>query len=404
MDIFKWDKNFETGLPEIDRQHQGLADLINRCGKLLIQDRLYADDLDGLFTQLFSSTEQHFQAEESLMASLAIDKRHQERHIKEHADFLLEIDFMQKDIGLADNDCGKSLLQFHNNWLAYHLLGYDKSLSRQIAAIKAGLSTRKAFENEEKEANQSTRTLLAALSDLFQQASLRNRQLVEMNRTLEAKVNERTLALSEANRNFEELAMTDALTNLPNRRHAMRRLKQLWKESVDSKTPLSCMMIDADGFKSINDHFGHDAGDSVLYELARRLSEAVRSDDIVCRLGGDEFLVICPATPLKGAMHVAELVRKAVAHLRIPVGDTEWQGSISVGVASRTPLMNSYDVMIKTADEGVYAAKRAGRNCTRTTAFTEPELALVTARPERPATTPRRATKPYVARVRDIKR
>ncbi len=403
MDVFKWDRNFETGLPEIDRQHRELVYLINCCSKMLDKEQLYADDLDDLFTEIFSSIKQHFHEEENLMVSFAIDQRHQDQHVKEHNDFLLEIDFMQKDIGLGDNDSGKTLLQFHHNWLAYHLLGFDKSLSRQIAAVESGLSPKAAFDKEDKDANRSTKTLLTALGDLFQQASQRNRQLVEMNRTLEAKVDERTLALLEANRNLEELALTDALTGLPNRRHAMRRLAHLWEESVKGGISLACMMIDADGFKAINDKYGHDAGDTVLIKLARRLHEAVRSDDVVCRLGGDEFLVICPDTPLKGGILAAEALRSSVTELTVPVADGEWQASISIGVSARTASMSGPDDLIKVADEGVYAAKRAGRNCTRTTALTEPRLALAADRPERPATIPRHKSK-TMERLRDKKR
>lgn len=403
MSIFKWDYNFETGLPEVDRQHRDLLDKLNRCGEILVQGTPDPTVLDNLFHDLYSHTEQHFLEEEKLMESFAVDLRHRESHTSEHVNFLQEISFMHRDLGLGDSNAELALLQFHNNWMAYHLLGSDKSLSRQIAAIETGLGAKEAYEKEQQEANQSTKTLLVALNNLFQQASRRNRQLVEMNLTLEAKVAERTLALSEANQNLEELALTDALTNLPNRRHAMRRLAQLWEEAVNEGISISCMMIDADGFKSINDNYGHDAGDIVLFELARRLCDAVRSDDIVCRLGGDEFLVICPDTPLKGGMHVADFVRKSVSELRVPIAETEWRGSISIGVASRTAAMNGPDDLIKAADEGVYAAKRAGRNCTRTTAPTEPELALSASRPERPATALRRKTK-TMARIRDRKR
>lgn len=402
MHVFNWEQNFETGLPEIDRQHRELVVLINRCNEMLRRERLFADDLDDLFVELFSYTRHHFQEEELLMASFGVDPRHKNQHAKEHADFLQEIDFMMKDIGLGDNDSGRLLLQFHHNWLAYHLLGFDKSMSRQIAAIESGLSPMAAYDNEDKDANRSTKTLLTALGDLFQQASQRNRQLLEMNRTLEAKVDQRTLALLEANRNLEELALTDALTSLPNRRHAMRRLTQLWEEAVKEGVSLSCMMIDADGFKAINDHFGHDAGDRVLINLARRLREAVRSDDIVCRLGGDEFLVICPDTPLKGGMLAAEVLRKTIAEFRVPIADSAWQGSISIGVSSRTPSMSGPDDLIKVADEGVYAAKRAGRNCTRTTAFIEPQDSTSTAHQEQPAISPSKAK--TMERLRDRKR
>jgi len=365
MDVFIWDHNFETGLCVIDAQHRRLVYIINDFGALLAKNQLKPADIEILFNELFTYTRQHFLEEEGLMTLLALDQRHQERHIKEHKDFLQEITFMHRDLSFNEGGSGHALLQFLNNWLAYHLLGCDKSLSRQIAAIEAGMSAAAAYENEVHEETQSTQTLLAALNNLFQQVSERNRQLVEMNWTLEEKVAKRTLALSEANRNLEVLALTDVLTKLPNRRHAMRRLAKLWQESIDNKVSLSCMMIDADGFKNVNDQFGHTAGDAVLYALARRMREAVRNDDIVCRLGGDEFLVICPLTPLDGAMHLAEILRSAVADLRVPIVQGEWLGSVSIGVAARSAKMMGLDDLIKAADEGVYAAKRAGRNCVR---------------------------------------
>jgi hemerythrin len=123
------------------------------------------------------------------------------------------------------------------------------------------------------------------------------------------------------------------------------------------------MMIDADGFKQINDTYGHDAGDEVLRQLSRHLRYAVRTDDVVCRLGGDEFLIICANTSQAGALHVAETMRKAVSELRITSGIGEWKGSVSVGVAARTQKMKSLEDLVKVADDGVYLAKRNGRNC-----------------------------------------
>ncbi len=153
------------------------------------------------------------------------------------------------------------------------------------------------------------------------------------------------------------------LTGLPNRRHAMRCLGLAWEESIKENSPLSCMMIDADGFKQINDNYGHDAGDEVLRQLSRNLQYAVRTDDIVCRLGGDEFLVICPHTPEVGAAQLAEKVRQTIAALHVPAGKGEWHGSISIGVAERKAAMGTLEELIKAADEGVYRAKKNGRNC-----------------------------------------
>jgi len=126
-----------------------------------------------------------------------------------------------------------------------------------------------------------------------------------------------------------------------------------------------CMMIDADHFKEVNDTYGHDAGDLVLRELATALKHAVRSDDIVCRLGGDEFFIICPQTDKAGGMHFAETICQSIAALRVPTGDGAWQGSVSIGVAARSDEMDNLDELMKLADEGVYLAKKAGKNCVR---------------------------------------
>jgi len=149
--------------------------------------------------------------------------------------------------------------------------------------------------------------------------------------------------------------------------HALRQFSALWKESVQEGIPLSCMMIDADHFKEVNDTYGHDAGDDVLRELALTLQHAVRSDDIVCRLGVDEFLILCPNTEQEGrGMYIAEVIRKQVAALRVKTGGGAWQGSISIGFSTRTDQTKNHEALIKQADDGVYMAKRDGKNCVRT--------------------------------------
>jgi hemerythrin len=243
-------------------------------------------------------------------------------------------------------------------------------MARQIAYIASGGSVNDVSANDAPSQDPATDALLNALNGLFQQVSERNHELVQLTKTLEARVSERTqaltertLALTDANQQLDAIANTDVLTALPNRRYAMRSLARAWDKAVQIDAPLSCIMIDADGFKQVNDTHGHDAGDDVLRALSRQLREAVRTDDIVCRLGGDEFLIICEDTDLTGALKVAEKIRSEVAALRVKVGAGEWVGSISVGAATRIREMKNMEDLLKAADLGVYAAKRNGRNC-----------------------------------------
>lgn len=364
MESFHWDQHFVTGLDEVDKQHHHLVDLINSFGELLTQPGgVSYEDIEALFKELAAYAQYHFTEEELQMNQEGVDPRHAEHHHREHENFIEEVTRLHAGISAENLHTTEPLLKFLVYWLAYHILGSDQCLARQIAAIHAGKSSADAYLCEERMKEGAVEPLLHALTGLFQQVSERNRELLQLNQTLEARVAERTRELDIANQHLEDIAMTDVLTGLPNRRHALRRLELAWEESVRNGTPLACMMIDADGFKQINDAYGHDAGDEVLRQLARELRHAVHTDDVVCRLGGDEFLIICPRTSLEGAMHIAELTRRAVSALHVQVSGGEWHGSISVGVAVRKPEISNPDRLIKAADDGVYAAKHNGRNC-----------------------------------------
>lgn len=363
METFRWSSNFVTGLTEVDEQHSRLVELINRFGDhVMRQQGVTHEDIEAVFAELAEYARYHFSEEESLMSAAGLDARHLEQHRQAHANFLDEVTQLHKGVTPANLDAAKSLLQFLTHWLAYHILGSDQFMAKQIAAIKSGCSAAEAYQAVWSSKDPATDTLLTALNGLFHQVSERNRELVELNRNLEARVAERTRALRDANQLLEDQANTDTLTGLPNRRYALHNFAMEWQASVRDGTPITCMMVDADGFKQINDAHGHDAGDLVLQALAARLRNAIRTDDIVCRLGGDEFLVICPRTPLDGALKLAETIRRDVAALRVRTGGGEWCGSISIGVATRNETMTGVDGLIKSADEGVYLAKRNGRN------------------------------------------
>ena len=365
MQSFQWGETYLTGIADVDDQHYKLVEMLNKFGDLLTQNELKLTDIEVLLAELAAYAQYHFQDEEKLMLNAGIDDRHFQVQKNQHDSFIQQVLLMSTELSSASGTSSKQVLEFLINWLAYHILGVDQDMARQLSAIKAGSSAKEAYLAEEKNRSQSTEPLLAALTGLYQLLSERNQALLEMNKTLEIKVQERTRALTDANFQLEKIAMTDVLTELPNRRYAMGVLRQLWDQADAQTASMVCMMIDADGFKQINDNYGHESGDIVLQALARELKNSVRNDDIVCRLGGDEFLIICTDTPLEGAMYLAKLVRKAVAEMKVRAGMGVWKGSISIGVAARNHTMESPDALLKAADDGVYLAKRDGRNCVR---------------------------------------
>jgi two-component system cell cycle response regulator len=162
-----------------------------------------------------------------------------------------------------------------------------------------------------------------------------------------------------------ELAITDPLTNLNNRRFLDHHLNLAMARHIRGTEAdmVSVLMLDIDFFKRVNDTYGHDAGDEVIREFARRLSLNVRAIDMPCRFGGEEFVVLMPGTDQPDALHIAERVRSQVADTPFALADgRSLDVTVSVGVATSRGLGDSPEGLLKRADEGVYEAKQSGRN------------------------------------------
>ena len=171
--------------------------------------------------------------------------------------------------------------------------------------------------------------------------------------------------LAKAYRSVEELAITDGLTGLANRRRFDQTLLTEWRRALRERTPLSLLVIDADLFKSYNDTYGHLRGDSCLKQIAEAALDVVhRPGDLVARYGGEEFAVVLPNTPPDGAFQLAEEIcslmrNRQLLHQNNPPGVV----TVSVGCATLVPQFGQHvDVLIDHADRALYQAKRSGRN------------------------------------------
>jgi two-component system cell cycle response regulator len=161
-----------------------------------------------------------------------------------------------------------------------------------------------------------------------------------------------------------EMALTDGLTDLYNRRYLETHLQGQMRRATDSGKPLSLMMLDIDHFKSVNDTYGHQVGDQVLQEVARRLTRQVRGFDLVARYGGEEFVVVLPDTGLDIAASTAERLRDHVGDnpVKISVQPGVLSVTISIGVAEVAGAGITPEQLLQQADKALYAAKDSGRN------------------------------------------
>ncbi len=194
-------------------------------------------------------------------------------------------------------------------------------------------------------------------------AGLRTLNL-EANLAAEQRVAHKTNAeLATLNEKLQRMATSDELTGLYNRREAMNRLNEYWELARRKSTSLSCIALDIDNFKKCNDTYGHDVGDVVLRETARVLRNGTRKGECVFRMGGEEFLVLCPDANAEMALIAAERLRVMVESNKIAHNDLVQSVTVSGGVAEMSPSMKNAEEMLKVADTALYEAKANGRNC-----------------------------------------
>lgn len=367
--LFNWTNAFETGLAAVDEQHKYLVSLINELGALVLGDSSIDQQVfANYYHALLDYTRFHFAEEMANMQALNLDKRHLETHGKEHLGFIEELQGIDPQQPIS-NEQLQDLLSDLTNWLAYHILGTDQSMARQIDFMKQGLTSDKAYEEDAYFQSRSSEPLLAALRVLYQTVLERNRNLQSINKELDKRVRQRTAELEESNAKLGEAneklhrqTIIDELTQLYNRRFALVTLEKLWAAWCRHGTPLSILVMDIDKFKPVNDCFGHAAGDALLLQLAQHFSSAIRASDYVCRMGGDEFLIICPESDLEGATKLANKVLATQQPFSLNSGEICWHGGISIGIAQASVDMKSYDELLGLADEALYISKRDGGN------------------------------------------
>jgi diguanylate cyclase (GGDEF)-like protein len=202
---------------------------------------------------------------------------------------------------------------------------------------------------------------LLRIRTLQKKLYVQNLELESKNQQLEELANQ----LEALNRELQLLSVTDGLTKAYNHRHFQERLKAEFARARRHDEPLSCVMLDIDRFKQVNDTHGHPTGDRVLVRLVEVLKEEVRSEDLVARYGGEEFVMLLPSTSREDAHRLAERVRQRVANERVPLPEAAaLTVTVSLGVAGIRPAdpIQHPDDLLQAADQALYQAKRDGRD------------------------------------------
>ncbi len=209
----------------------------------------------------------------------------------------------------------------------------------------------------------SVEEIRATVTRVVEETKVVTQQNAKLQEKLEESSEQLTVLKEDLSKAQQE-SLTDPLTGVGNRKRFTNELKRLTQEAEEQKTSLSLLMVDIDHFKKFNDTHGHQVGDQVLRLVARTLTENLKGRDVICRYGGEEFVIILAQTRLADAHRVAEALRQFVATKKVVRRDTNVSlgtVTISIGLAEwnwTEPLSQ----LLRRADTGVYLAKAAGRN------------------------------------------
>lgn len=355
-----WELNFE----QLEALHQGIIDLPiissmrvrDASGKTLIDDS-EKSVIGGQIIHTFKLFH-HFSGENIFLAEV---------NFQTAGDVVfdrLRVGFQMILVSALIKSTALTMLFF---WAFRRRLGAPlRKLTEAVTTVDLDSLKDQHIDLQQKEANELTRLEEAfnrMLSRLDDERIAHYAALEDLNKGLEQQVAARTHDLQLANQQLEQLVRTDPLTGAANRRHFVEQIHIEIQRARREQTPLALLMMDLDHFKSINDRWGHSAGDLVLRNFADLVRQLSRTSDLLARLGGEEFALLLPNTGLDGAREVAARILGLVREQSIATdaGQTIHY-STCIGAALLGPQENHYEPLMKRADAALYRAKEAGRD------------------------------------------
>ncbi|MDA8192657.1 MAG: diguanylate cyclase [Thermaerobacter sp.] len=338
--LLNWNDGMRTGLETVDAEHQHLFAIFNALYRIRGHGH-DAPELQRLMQELARYTRYHFRTEADLMHRWAVSAPHQQQHFKAHREFRRHVNRATALASSAPADVVDALLPFLAQWILYHIMGMDAALAREIHALQAGE---------------------AATVPLIATDSLHDQMLALITR-LNNQLAERAFDVLLEKRQWENQALQDDLTGLPNRLALYQHLSREIARIHRAGGVIAVGMMDIDDFKSVNDTWGHAAGDRLLHATAVRLQSATRAADFVARLGGDEFVVVLQdlkegpsllgniATSFDRIQQAFEAPFQIASEVPIAV-------RFSIGVAVFPGDAEDLETLVQRADQAMYYAKQ----------------------------------------------
>lgn len=346
--FFPWNEHFEIGIVELDEQHQELFRILNRVAHQVAfaQDdaalRRAIDDLNDYAIY-------HFEAEESIWKRHLGDARVVGEHEKTHKRFSAKIDRLKSPLVSSDRVAVEELLSFLTKWIVEHIITADRRFGLMVSYVQSGDTLKSARQKADQEHASSIIYLRGVFSSLYEQM-VRNVILL--------------MTHVQKRRNTEEmnrkLAYQDSLTSLDNRAALTEKAKHILRVAAENDEQCSLFFIDIDNFKTINDSFGHHVGDIAINNVADKIRRFIRDSDVLCRLGGDDFVLLCykmnAASAERVAKRLVNLVSRSFLH-----GKFDLTVTASVGVAVYPENAGSFEDLLKAADIAMHQSKSGGR-------------------------------------------
>ncbi|WP_194439351.1 GGDEF domain-containing protein [Vibrio fluminensis] len=359
--VFPWNANFETGIQSIDEQHKILFRLVNKLANTLVHENRI--EVAEVFDELAAYTVYHFEEEERVWAEYFQQDDWANLHVKTHQSFLPDINLIKQNAESTSwQETIESILQFLIRWLALHILDDDKKMSLVVDELRNDYSLEQAKERAQLKMKGSVGVLIDTVLNMYEELSSHAIELIrEKHRRIKAEKD--LLAL---NHQLQKLSITDELSGLYNRRHFMLMIENELQQAKLQQSMLSFISIDLDHFKKLNDSFGHLKGDEAIAKVGQSLNAIFRqSEDLVFRMGGEEFLVVSRNAAVDKSLKLAEQARLAIQQLTIfdQSRQQQVQLSCSIGVFYHTPRPeDDFLYYLDRVDKALYQAKKNGRN------------------------------------------